>query len=79
MIKLRILNIKEFLKTVNECTGSVYVIDSSGRKENMNRDYVVQRRIQEAYRGNKNMVVLSLDIPVPGDYFRIVNYYAGDC
>lgn len=79
MIKLRILNMKEFLKTVNECTGPVYVIDSSGRKENMNRDYVVQRRIQESYRGNKNMVVLSLDIPVSGDYFRIVNYYAGDC
>lgn len=35
-IKLRILNIKEFLKIVNECTKVVNIIYPNGSKENIN-------------------------------------------
>ena len=42
MMKLRILNMKEFLKTVNGCEGPVYLVDSDGRRENVNKEYGTQ-------------------------------------
>ena len=47
MMKLRILNMKEFLKTVNGCEGPVYLVDSDGRRENVNKEYGTQVRISE--------------------------------
>lgn len=79
MIELRILDMKEFLKTVNCCIGPVNVVGSDGRKENINKEYGIQARIQEKYQRNRNILRLCLEVPTPKDYFSIVNYYAGDC
>ena len=79
MMKLRILDTKDFFKTVNGCTGPVNVVGSDGRKENINKEYGVQARIQEEYQRNRKILRLSLEVPTPKDYFSIVNYYAGDC
>ena len=79
MMKLRILNMKEFLKTVNVCEGPVYLVDSDGRRENVNKEYGTQVRLQVEYQRNRNTLVLCLAVPVPRDYLNIVNYYAGDC
>lgn len=79
MMKLRILNMKEFLKTVNGCTGPVHIVDSEGRKENINKEYGIQAKLQAEYQRNRKMLILCLEVPTPKDYLSIVNYYAGDC
>lgn len=79
MIKLNILNMKNFLQTVNECSGMVNLLYPDGRKENINKQYGIQNQLLQKYRENKNYLSLSLDIPTPKDYISIVSYYAGDC
>ncbi len=79
MIRLNILNMKEFLQTVNACSGCVNVMSSDGRKEDINKQYAIQKELLEKYNENKNSLHLSLDIPNSTDYMNIVSYYIGDC
>ena len=79
MMKLRILDMKEFLKTVNGCTGPVHIVDSDGRKENINKEYGTQAKLQAEYQRNRKILSLCLEVPTPADYLSIVNYYVGDC
>lgn len=79
MIKLRILNMKRFLETVNTCDDPVNRKKPDGGKENINRRGECQRQLMEEYQRNGNCLVLWLEIPNPRDYFKIVNYYMGDC
>ena len=79
VIKLNILNMKEFFQTVNTCNGAVNLLYPDGKKENINRQYELQKELLHKYRENKNHLQLSLDIPDPKDYMSIVYYYAGDC
>ena len=70
MIKLNILNMKNFLDTVNACTGKVYMLCPNGK---------IQDNLWRQYFQNKNCLGLILEIPNPTDYMNIVSYYAGDC
>ncbi|SCP97721.1 ribonuclease HII [Anaerobium acetethylicum] len=79
MMKLNILNIKNFFGAVNECTGEVNMLRPDGKKVNISRQYLIQNDLQEEYRKNKNYLRINLDIPNPKDYMSIVSYYAGDC
>ena len=79
MMKLRILDMKEFLKAVNGCTGPVRIVDSDRRKENINKEYGIQAKLQAEYQRNRKILSLSLEVPTPADYLSIVNYYVGDC
>lgn len=79
MIKLNILDMKNFLKTVNSCTGKVHMLCPDGQKVNINRERMIQNSLWERYRQNKNCLRLALDIPNPKDYMNIVLYYIGDC
>lgn len=79
MVKLNILDMENFLVTVNGCTGKVNMICSDGKKVNINRDDNVQGSLWRQYYQNKNCLQLVLDIGNPKDYMRIVSYYAGDC
>lgn len=79
MIRLNILNMNEFLQTVNACNGCVNVMSSDGRKEDINKQYAIQNELLKKYRENKNSLHLSLDIPNSTDYMNIVFYYLGDC
>ena len=79
MIKLNILNMKEFFQTVNTCGGAVNMLSSDGRKENINKQYGVQKELLLKYRENKNCLQLSLEVPDPKDYMSIVYYYVGEC
>lgn len=78
-IKLRIFNIKEFLKIVNECTKAVNIIYPNGSKENINSQYCIQKELRDEYYKNQNILNLSLNIPTFKDYLSIINYYIGDC
>lgn len=79
MIKLNIINMKGFLKAVNDCSGAVNILYSDGKKENINKQYGRQEELLRQYQSNKKSLCLKLEIPNPGDFFQIVAYYAGDC
>lgn len=47
MIKVKILNLNDFLETVNQCHGRVMVLSSNGQKTNITRQYLVQHEMKE--------------------------------
>lgn len=79
MIKLNILNMKDFLETVNTCKGAVNMLCHDGKWLNISRQYTIQNDLLKQYKANKNGLRLTIDIPTPKDYMNIVCYYAGDC
>ncbi|HJB91629.1 MAG TPA: hypothetical protein H9763_09245 [Candidatus Eisenbergiella merdigallinarum] len=79
MIKVRILNLKSFLETVNRCQGRVMVLSPDGGKTNITRQYEMQRKMGEQYRKNGKCLPLSLTFDEPKDYLAVVSWYAGDC
>lgn len=79
MIKLNILNMKNFLETVNMCKDEVNMLCPDGKWLNISRQYTIQKDLLEQYKANKNCLRLTVDIPAPQDYMSIVSYYAGDC
>ena len=79
MIKLNILNMENFLKTVNTCRSEVRMLDAKGGKTNINGAGSVQERLMEQFRQSRKCLRLVLEVPDPGDYMRIISYYVGDC
>ena len=79
MIKLNILNMKNFLETVNACEGAVFMVDANSEKTDIHRQYDIQNKLMNEYRKRKNSLPVLLNVPDPRDYMSIVSYYAGDC
>lgn len=79
MIKVNIFNMKEFLQIVNKCVGEVRLVDSEGRKKNINMQYDIQSDLQHKHNENKQCLRLILDIPNAKDYMKIVFFIIGDC
>lgn len=79
MIKLNILNMNEFLKTVDRCGGAVNVICPDGTRHDISRSQAARQRLRDQYRENKDYLVLRLDIQNPKDYLSIMYYYIGEC
>lgn len=78
MVKLNILNMENFLETVNKCRGAVYLLYPDGHRENISHRQEIQEKLQMRFRENKNFLRISLDIPGSADYMRIITYYAGN-
>ena len=79
MLKLNILNMINFLKTVNECSGPVVLVSQDGRREDMNKQESLQERLLKNYKDNRRSLKMWIDVAEPSDYLKIVCYYAGDC
>ena len=79
MIKLNILNMEKFLQKVNQCEDTVMFLHPDGRKENLNKQYTVQKELLQKFKENKNSLRISLDIRNARDYMSIISYYTGDC
>lgn len=79
MVKLNILDMKNFLDTVNACTGKVNMLCPDGKKENICREDEVQSSLWQQFFKNNNSLRIILDINNPKDYMSIVSYYVGDC
>lgn len=79
MIKLKILNMKNFLKVVNQCVGRIIVVSTDGKRTDINGRTTIQHRLQKEYLENGKCLPLTLEFDYPTDYFAIVSYYAGDC
>ena len=78
MIRLNILNMNNFLKEIDACKDPVYLIHEDGKRENIKQRFS-QNFLRHNYEQNHYFLKIKLEIPNPGDYFRIVSYYAGDC
>lgn len=79
MMKLRIFNMKNFLAAVNDCEDPVNLVHPDGWRENINKQYYVQKLLTEEYIENGNYLKLRLEIPESGDYMRFVSRYVAEC
>ena len=79
MMKLNILNMKNFLNVVNECRDEDRVILPDGKKKNIRNHYVMQGVLLKEFEKNKGCLKITLEVVNPKDYMSIVSYYAGDC
>lgn len=79
MMKLRILNMKNFLAAVNDCEGPVNLVHPDGWRENINKQYYVQKLLTEEYIENGNYLKLRLEVPGSRDYMRLVSRYVAEC
>ena len=79
VVKMNILNMENFLDTVNACIGKIYMLCPNGKKQNIKGEEKIQDSLWRQYFQNKNCLCLILEIPNPTDYMNIVSYYAGDC
>lgn len=76
MLKVKIINLKEFFNVVNQCMGPVNIISLDGIKKDINKVYHIQEELQKKY---KDYLYLELDIQKPKDYMRIVFFSICDC
>lgn len=79
MIKISIFHLNSFLQTVNECSGAVNVLTPDGKKQNLNKNYHAQEVLRQTFCENRSYLRLTLDIPCPSDYMRVVIYSLGSC
>lgn len=79
VIKLNIMNMTEFLRVVNGCSGVVELLHPDGTVENINKQYNLQQKLQRRYRENNRYLTLALNIPSSKDYMSIVFFTVGDC
>lgn len=78
MIKLHIINMKNFLNAVNSCLGRVYMLCPDGTKVNICNEETTQKSLWDQYRRNKNYLKLALEIPEPKDYIHVISSYIGN-
>ncbi|MEG0913751.1 MAG: ribonuclease HII [Oscillospiraceae bacterium] len=79
MIKLKVFNMEEFLRAVNGCTGAVKLIEPDGSKRDINKQFEIQSDLRRRHSDSRHCLGLTLDIPNPKDYFKIVYFIIGDC
>ena len=79
MIKVNILNLKNFLETINQCSGRVLNLLPDGTRRDINKQYSIQRELEREYIENGRCLPMTLEFDDPGDYLDVVAYYAGDC
>lgn len=79
MLKLNILNMKQFLETVNRCTGGVFVLGPDGSWVQIDHRYAFQQELQAMHTVSGGCLPLTLRLKNPADHMRIVAFYAGDC
>lgn len=79
MLKLNILNMINFLKTVNDGSGPV----GPGLPGRKTRGYEQTGKPAgtafKNYKDNRLQPKMWIDVAEPADYLKIVCYYAGDC
>ena len=71
MLKLNILNLDNFLETVNDCTGPVYRLCTDGKKENFCRAFRIQDELRKEYDAHRAQLPIHLEGPVLSEY-RII-------
>ncbi len=79
MIKLNILNLKNFMEELDQCQGIVYMLGRNGKRDVLGRQPDIHANLKQRYLEGGGCLPLTLEFSDPGDYMRMVSYYAGDC
>ena len=78
IIKLNIFNMEKFLEMLNKCSGAINLLSKDKKRENINKQYVLQNKLLKEHKKNKDFLELSLDITNLKDYINIVFFTIGD-
>lgn len=78
ILKLAILNMKEFFSVINSYTAAVYQIAADGNRCNIRCNYALQEQLKKEYQ-KERCFPITIDIRNTADYMNILSYYAGDC
>ncbi len=79
VIKLYIINVENFLKTVDQCSDKILLHTDSGKKTNINKQPAIQLELKKQFEKSKKRIPLTLSFKNPKDYLKIVSYYIGEC
>lgn len=79
MMKLNIINMESFLKTVNQCVGAVYLVSQGGQKRDINESYRIQAELLEKFEKNHRFLPITVEVSNPKDYMNIVCHYVAAC
>ena len=79
MMKLKILNIRAFLRVVDACRGAVYWVRPDGTRTDIRRRCDLHDRLVQAHRDNGGALTITIRAAEPSDHMALVSYYAGDC
>ena len=60
MIKVKILNMKSFLKVVNQCVGRIMVVSPDGKRTDISACTGIQRKLQAEYLENGKCLSITL-------------------
>ena len=66
------MDMKNFLDTVNACTGKVNMLCSDGKRVNINREDELQGSLWQQFLKNKNSLRIILDIGNPKDEYCFI-------
>ena len=78
MLKLRILDMKRFLQVLDTCSTRVQIVEPGGT-HSCPIYAAVQENLCQRFEAAGHYLLLTLRVPDPSDYRKIVNYYVGDC
>lgn len=79
MVRLDILDMRAFLQVIDRCKGAVWLLLGDGRRVALPRQPQLYQSLRQRHSENGGILPLTLRIDDPGDYMRIISYYAGDC
>ena len=63
---------EKFLEMLNKCSGAINLLSKDKKRENINKQYVLQNKLLKEHKKNKDFLELSLDITNLKDYINIV-------
>ncbi len=79
MIKLNILNLKNFWEALDQCQGVVRMLGEDGKQTILDQRQDLRAKLRRRYEEGGDCLPLTLAFSCPSDYMRMVSYYAGDC
>lgn len=79
MVKLNILNLKNFWEALDQCQGVVCMLGEDGRRTILDQKPDIRSELSHRYVEGGDCLPLTLEFSLPRDYMRMVSYYAGDC
>lgn len=79
VVSMTVFHLTPFLQAVNDCTGSVWLLDEQGERTDLHRNTALQQTLCGRHAANGNYSKFALNIPQPRDYLSLVQFYTSNC
>lgn len=79
VVSMTVFHLTPFLQAVDQCTGSVWLLDGQGARTDLHGNRALQQTLRGRHAANGNYSKLALDIPQPPDYLSLVQFYTSNC